>query len=220
MECSVIVKRDDGEDVRVSPRRNEKGEWELNLYSHGGRRVVVPGGFPFEVTLPQFRHLQVLTIRTKGIQTIPEDIKDLVNVTRLWLVTGDLEGFPSAVFQLNKLTHLTLSANEKIKEIPPGACGKMKRLRVLYMNGCGLTCLPEDLDQMVNLEALDLRGNSLCHLCNGLKNMTKLTWAVLPTLLNEIAGVCQPNCGRMRETAILLATPIVSLISMPTKIEL
>ena len=77
---SVIVKID-GEDVRVSPRRNKKGEWELDLYD--GRRVVVPGGFPFEVTLPQFRHLQVLWISTEGIQTIPEDIKDLENVTRL-----------------------------------------------------------------------------------------------------------------------------------------
>ena len=44
---------------------------------------------------------------------------------------------------------------------------------------CGLTCLPEDLDQMVNLEKLNLGGNSLSHLCNGLKNMTKLTWVQL-----------------------------------------
>ena len=81
--------------------------------------------------------------------------------------------------QLNKLTQLDLSGNEKIKEIPPGACGKMKRLRQLYMGRCGLTCLPEDLDQMVNLETLIHRWNSLSHLCNGLKNMTKLTWVDL-----------------------------------------
>ena len=171
-EYSVIVNRD-GEHVHVSPRRNKEGEWELDLYDGG--RVVVPGGFPFELTLPQFRHLQVLKITTKGIRTIPEGIKDLENVTRLVLLHGDLEGFPSAVCQLNKLTHLTLSGNEKIKEIPPGACGKMKRLRELYMARCGLTCLPEDLDQMVNLEKLKLKSNSLSHLGNGLKNMTKLT---------------------------------------------
>ena len=175
-EYSVIVNRY-GEHVHVSPRRNEVGEWELDLYD--GRRVVVPGGFPFEVTLPQFRHLQVLKIRTKGIRTIPEDIKDLENVTRLVLVRGDLEGFPSAVCQLNKLTHLTLSVNKKIKEIPPGACGKMKRLIRLSMSGCGLTCLPKDLDQMVNLETLGLESNSLSHLGNGLKNMTKLTYVDL-----------------------------------------
>ena len=169
---SVRVKRR-GEDVRVSPRRNKKGEWEVDLYDL--RRVIVPGGFSFEVTLPQFLHLQVLTISTEGIRTIPEDIKNLENVTRLWLLNGDLEGFPSAVCRLNKLTQLVLSGNEKIKEIPPGACGKMKRLRELHMLRCGLTCLPEDLDQMVNLETLDLRDNSLSHLCNGFKNMTKLT---------------------------------------------
>ena len=127
------------------------------------------------MTLPQFRHLQVLKISTEGIRTIPEGIKDLENVTRLALIYGDLEGFPSAVCQLNKLTYLALYGNEKIKEIPPGACGKMKRLRELDMVVCGLTCLPKDLDQMVNLERLDLRYNSLSHLCNGLKNMTKLT---------------------------------------------
>ena len=107
-ESSVIVQTD-GEDVRVSPRRNEKGEWELNLCIPGIRRTYFPGGFPFEVTLPQFRHLQVLEIRTGGIQTIPEDIKNLENVTSLWLVNGDLEGFPSAVCQLNKLTYSTHS---------------------------------------------------------------------------------------------------------------
>ena len=176
-EYSVIVNTDDGEHVHVSPRRNKEGEWELDLYD--GRRVVFPGGFPFEVTLPQFRHLQVLMISTEGIRTIPEGIKDLENVTRLVLVYGDLEGFPSAVCQLNKLTQLDLGGNEKIKEIPPGACGRMKRLRGLYMWGCGLTCLPEDLDQMVNLETLNLRDNSLSHLGNGLKNMTKLTWVNL-----------------------------------------
>ena len=37
------------------------------------------------------------------------------------------------------------------------------------MHECGLSCLPEDLDQMVNLEELDLSENSLFHLCNGLK---------------------------------------------------
>ena len=166
-----------GEDVRVSPRRNEEGEWELDL-SDGGI-VVVFDGFPFEVTLPQLRHLQVLKISTDVIQTIPEDIKVLENVTRLWLVHGDLEGFPSAVCQLNKLTQLNLNWNQKIKEIPPGACGKMKRLRQLDMSRCGLTCLPEDLDQMVNLETLSLAGNSLSHLGNGLKNMTKLTYVDL-----------------------------------------
>ena len=35
----MIVKID-GEDVRVSPRRNKEGEWELDLCSHGFRRVV------------------------------------------------------------------------------------------------------------------------------------------------------------------------------------
>ena len=151
--------------------RRKSGSWIL-INDYG--RVVLPGGFPFEVTLPQFRHLQVLNITTEGIRTIPENITNLENVTRLWLVDGDLERFPSAVCQLNKLTHLMLSWNEKIKEIPPGACGKMKKLTGLYMSRCDLTCLPEDLDQMVNLEVLILSGNSLSHLCHSLKNMTKL----------------------------------------------
>ena len=52
----------------------------------------------------------------------------------------------------------------------------MKTLRELHMVGCGLNCLPKDLDQMVNLEILNMRENSLSHLCNSLKNMTKLTY--------------------------------------------
>ena len=148
--------------------KRKSGSWILRTkFFRVGFRI-------YRVTLPQFRHLHVLKIRTRGIRTIPDGIKNLENVTRLWLLDGDLEGFPCALCQLNKLTHLTLTGNEKIKEIPPEACGKMKRLRGLYMEKCGLACLPEDLDQMVNLEQLSLSYNSLSHLCDGLKNMTKL----------------------------------------------
>ena len=120
------------------------------------------------MTLPQFRHLQVLWIGTEGIRTIPEDIKNLENVTRLVFLNGDLEGFPSAVCQFNKLTHLALNRYEKIKEIPPAACGKMKTLRRLH-----IVCQRIWI-KWSTLETLNLRGNSLSHLCNGLKNMTKL----------------------------------------------
>ena len=47
------------------------------------------------------------------------------------------------------------------------------------MSRCGLTCLPKDLNKIVNLETLNLSGNSLSLLCNGLKNMTKLTYVEL-----------------------------------------
>ena len=168
-ECSVTVQRGN-KLVRLSPHRNEKEEWELDL-SEG---VLPGGGFPFQVTLPPFRHLQVLKITTRGIREIPGDIKNLENITRLGLVNGDLEGFPVAVYQLTNLTHLILHRNEKIKEIPHGSCGKMQTLRGLNVGRCGLICLPEDLNRILNLEVLILSDNSLSHLCGALKNMTKL----------------------------------------------
>ena len=168
-ECSVTVDCGD-KTIHVSPRQNKKKEWELNLQ----RRGVTFGGFPLEVTRPQYSHLQVLKITTVGISNIPVNFKNLQNITRLWLVDGDLEGFPLPVCQLKKLTDLSLERNKKIKEIPSGACGKMKRLKRLDMNRCGLASLPEDLDQMVNLVILYLSRNSLSHLCNGFKNMTNL----------------------------------------------
>ena len=91
LECSVIVRRSD-ELVRVAPHQNKEEEWQLDLLYEA-----VP---PFEVTLPQLHHLQLLKITTR---TIPEDLK---NVTSLSLVNGDLEGFPSVVCQLHKLTQL------------------------------------------------------------------------------------------------------------------
>ena len=72
------------------------------------------------------------------------------------------------------MTHFGLNNNEKIKEIPPGACLKMKRLIRLVMCNCGLTCLPVDLNRIF-LDVLILSQNSLSHLCDSLKNMTKLT---------------------------------------------
>jgi Leucine-rich repeat (LRR) protein len=125
------------------------------------------------VTLAQCGHLEALGITTKGIRIIPEYIKHLQNITELWLMNGDLEEFPLAVCQLNKLTYLDLSFN-KINKIPAGACAQMNKLRILSMEDCGLTCLPEDFHQMGNLEELKLLHNKLSHLCDGFKNMTKL----------------------------------------------
>jgi Leucine-rich repeat (LRR) protein len=169
-QCSVLVKKHDGQLVHVSPHKNKWGRWKLDALT-----VVdfLPDGFPSEVTLAQCGHLEVLMIRTKGIRTIPEYIKHLQNITELWLMNGDLEEFPLAVCQLNKLTYLDLSFN-KINKIPAGACAQMNTLTTLKMPGCGLTCLPEDFHQMGNLEELKLLHNKLSHLCDGFKNMTKL----------------------------------------------
>jgi Leucine-rich repeat (LRR) protein len=155
---------------------NKWGQWQLDLDAY----VVdfLPFGFPSEVTLAQCGHLEVLMIRTKGIRTIPEYIKHLQNITTLWLISGDLKEFPLAVCQLNKLTDLDLTSN-KINRIPAGACTKMNKLRRLDMTFCGLTCLPEDFHQMGNLEELKLLHNKLSHLCDGFKNMTKLSWVWL-----------------------------------------
>ena len=67
---------------------------------------------PVEIDVPM--HLQRLSITTEGIRSIPEDIKNLEMSH-----TSGLEGFPMAVCELNKLTQLILSGNEKIKEVPP-----------------------------------------------------------------------------------------------------
>ena len=58
LECSVIVRRGD-ELVRVSPHQNKEEECDL-LYEP---LFAVPGGFPFEVTLPRL-------VTTRGIRRI------------------------------------------------------------------------------------------------------------------------------------------------------
>ena len=77
------MSKGDDKLVGESPQLNEHEDWEPDL-----QKGVTPGG----LKLPQFRHLDVLKITT-----IPEDVKSLENVTRLWLHNADLEGFPLAV---------------------------------------------------------------------------------------------------------------------------
>ena len=60
------------------------------------------------------RLLQILKITTVGIPSIPEDIKNLENVTNLQLIDGDLEKFPMAACELNELTYFRLSWNKRI----------------------------------------------------------------------------------------------------------
>ena len=55
-EFSVTVKRGD-ELIQICPYRNGIGKWELDL-----QEGIIPGGFPLEVTLPPFRHLQALKL--------------------------------------------------------------------------------------------------------------------------------------------------------------
>jgi GTPase SAR1 family protein len=44
------------------------------------------------------------------------------------------------------------------------------------MHECGLTCLPDDLDELNNLERLGLSYNRLSHLCDGIGQLVKLKW--------------------------------------------
>ena len=83
------------------------------------------------------------SITTEGI---PEDIKNLEMSH-----TSGLEGFP---MELNKLTQLILGRNEKIKEVPPGACGKMKRhvlLTNLFARGFGSNGKRRDIESVTKL---------------------------------------------------------------------
>ncbi|KHN74365.1 Leucine-rich repeat protein soc-2 [Toxocara canis] len=74
---------------------------------------------------------------TKKIISIPASIRDLVQLTELFLYKNKLTALPNEIGNLVNLTKLGLSEN-------------------------GLTSLPDSLSALTQLETLDLRHNKLC----------------------------------------------------------
>ncbi len=91
-----------------------------------------------------------LDFRCNEFSTLPENIGDLIYLTKL-----NLNG--------NRLTSL------------PESIGNLTDLTELYLNGHQLTTLPESIGNLTNLTRLDLNGDRLTLLPDSIQNLRKLT---------------------------------------------
>jgi Leucine-rich repeat (LRR) protein len=131
--------------------------------------------------------LTALDLSFNPIGELPDDLARLARLRSFRLVDGRLAEIPPAVFVLRSLETLDLSGNPMTGAGLPEEIGGLDRLVRLACGGCGLTGpLPAGLGLLTRLEELDLAGNALDSLPDGIADLGSLR--VLRLAWNRFAG--------------------------------
>ncbi|KAM8746241.1 volume-regulated anion channel subunit LRRC8C [Acanthopagrus schlegelii] len=124
-----------------------------------------------------FQHLRKLTclkLWYNGIMYIPEHIKKLGSLERLYFSHNKIEILPSHLFLCNKLRYLDLSNND-IRFIPP-EIGVLQSLQYFSVTCNKLENLPDELFFCKKLKTLKLGRNSLSILSPKISYLALLTY--------------------------------------------
>ncbi|KAK6484573.1 volume-regulated anion channel subunit LRRC8C-like [Huso huso] len=123
-----------------------------------------------------FQHLHKLTclkLWHNGIPYIPEHIKKLKSLERLYFSHNKIEVLPSHLFLCNKLRFLDLSYND-IRFIPPEV-GVLQSLQYFSITCNKVENLPDELYFCKKLKTLKIGKNSLSLLSPKIANLVLLT---------------------------------------------
>ncbi|XP_034438893.1 volume-regulated anion channel subunit LRRC8C [Hippoglossus hippoglossus] len=124
-----------------------------------------------------FQHLRKLTclkLWYNGIMYIPEHIKKLGSLERLYFSYNKIEVLPSHLFLCNKLRYLDLSNND-IRFIPP-EIGVLQSLQYFSVTYNKIESLPDELFFCKKLKTLKLGKNMLSILSPKISYLALLTY--------------------------------------------
>ncbi|XP_028260237.1 volume-regulated anion channel subunit LRRC8C [Parambassis ranga] len=161
-----------------------------------------------------FQHLRKLTclkLWYNGIMYIPEHIKKLGSLERLYFSHNKVEILPSHLFLCNKLRYLDLSNND-IRFIPP-EIGVLQSLQYFSVTCNKIENLPDELFFCKKLKTLKLGKNSLSILSPKISNLALLTYLELKgnhfELLPQELGCCHAlkRSGLIVEEAMFETLP-------------
>lgn len=93
------------------------------------------------------------------IQEISPEIKNLKKLVALQLQLNAIKTIPNELSELRNLTLLDLSDNAGLTNVD--IISKVPTLQYLFLYGCSLTKLPDDIGNLKNLKELGLIGNNL-----------------------------------------------------------
>ncbi|XP_078115540.1 volume-regulated anion channel subunit LRRC8C [Sander vitreus] len=143
-----------------------------------------------------FQHLRKLTclkLWYNGIMYIPEHIKKLGSLERLYFSHNKIEILPSHLFLCNKLRYLDVSNND-IRFIPP-EIGVLQSLQYFSVTCNKIENLPDELFFCKKLKTLKLGKNSLSSLSPKISYLAQLTYLDLKgnhfELLPQELGCCR-----------------------------
>lgn len=161
-----------------------------------------------------FQHLRKLTclkLWYNGIMYIPEHIKKLGSLERLYFSHNKIEILPSHLFLCNKLRYLDLSNND-IRFIPP-EIGVLQSLQYFSVTCNKIENLPDELFFCKKLKTLKLGKNSLSILSPKISYLHLLTYLDLKgnhfEHLPQELGCCRAlkRSGLIAEEALFETLP-------------
>ncbi|XP_040263470.1 volume-regulated anion channel subunit LRRC8C [Bufo bufo] len=124
-----------------------------------------------------FQHLRKLTILKlwyNSITYIPEHIKKLTSLERLYFSHNKIEVLPSHLFLCHKLRYLDLSYND-IRFIPP-EIGVLQSIQYFSISCNKVESVPDELYFCKKLKTLKIGKNNLCTLSPKIGNLVFLSY--------------------------------------------
>ncbi|XP_035509780.1 volume-regulated anion channel subunit LRRC8C [Morone saxatilis] len=145
------------------------------------------------ISFQHLRKLICLKLWYNGIMYIPEHIKKLGSLERLYFSHNKIEILPSHLFLCNKLRYLDVSNND-IRFIPP-EIGVLQSLQYFSVTCNKIENLPDELFFCKKLKTLKLGKNSLSVLSPKISYLALLTYLELKgnhfELLPQELGCCR-----------------------------
>jgi Leucine-rich repeat (LRR) protein len=93
------------------------------------------------------------------IKKIPQEIRNFKKLTTLRLTVGGITDIPKELAELENLTLIDLTDNAALTDV--SNLTGLQNLQYLYLYGCGLTKLPENIGKLSRLKELGLVGNRI-----------------------------------------------------------
>lgn len=163
------------------------------------------------VSFQHLRKLTVLKLWYNSIAYIPEHIKKLTSLERLFFSHNKVEVLPSHLFLCNKIRYLDLSYND-IRFIPP-EIGVLQSLQYFSITCNKVESLPDELYFCKKLKTLKIGKNSLSVLSPKIGNLLFLSYLdikgnhfeVLPPELGDCRAL--KRAGLVVEDALFETLP-------------
>ncbi|AFY95194.1 leucine-rich repeat domain-containing protein [Chamaesiphon minutus] len=193
-----------------------------------------------------YKWCQHLKLSHNYLNSLPDNIDELSNLSHLKLLNNQLTSLPESVGDLEKLISLDLRRN-KLTELPdsignlknlkylylddnlleklPATIGNLKQLEYLHLSANKLTSLPEELGECKKLSYLDVRFNQIVKLESSIGKLSNLIELdafrnKIASLPDEIGGLCNLQHLQLDENHIKKLPETLKMLSKLTSISL
>ncbi len=136
-----------------------------------------PAALARKIDRSKLHQVSELSLRYSNLDTLPESLFDLTDLTGLDLSDNQLTSLPENLGNLTNLTWLNLDNNQLVNL--PESLGKLTNLKRLKSYNNRLKTLPKSIGNLSSLTRLNLYSNQLTNLPISFSNLTSLTWMSL-----------------------------------------